>query len=240
MQKSAIPNAITLLNLMAGVAAVLCLIYGRLETAVWLVVLSVFADFIDGAVARALNVHSELGKQLDSLADVVAFGVAPGVMMYGLLAASWQGGAWPGDLFVPALPALLLPAFAALRLGKFNIDERQSNGFIGLPTPACTMLVTGLLLIFLHADFSWKTWIFQPWVLLALTVLLAWLMNAEIPMFALKFKHFGWAGNEIKYIFALVSLALLFALKEAALAVIILTYIALSAALYLRTRIHKP
>lgn len=240
MNLSAIPNSITLINLLAGTGVILCLLYGRLETAIWLVGICVLADFLDGAVARLLGAHSLLGKQLDSLADMVAFGVAPGIMMYGLIAASWNQGKWPADIFLSALPGLMLPAFAALRLGKFNIDERQgTGGFIGLPTPACTILVTGLLLMFSNLDTPWIHQLIQPWFLYGITVLLCWLMIAEIPMLALKFKNFGWAGNEIKYIFAFISVVLLVVLKEAAPALIIVLYTALSVVFYFPARKHK-
>lgn len=240
MNLSLIPNAITLINLLAGSGVILCLLYGRLEVAIWLVSICVFADFLDGAVARALHAHSPLGKQLDSLADMVAFGVVPGIMMYSLIAASWNQGKWPEDIFFSALPGLLLTAFAALRLGKFNIDERQgTGGFIGLPTPACTILVTGLVMIFHKTDAEWVGQFFQPWLLYGLTGVLCWLMVAEIPMLALKFKNFGWAGNEIKYIFVLISSVLLVVLKEASPAVIILVYVILSVAFYIPARKQK-
>ncbi|MEY4135585.1 MAG: hypothetical protein RL386_1935, partial [Bacteroidota bacterium] len=232
MNISIIPNFITLANLSAGALATLCLLYGRLEAAIWLVGASVIADFLDGAVARRLNAHSALGKQLDSLADMVAFGVVPGILMYGLIAVSWNDGQWPGDIFMPALPGLLLTIFAALRLGKFNIDERQGTGFIGLPTPACTILVAGLLLIFNSHEAAWAQFLFKPWMLYGITALLCWLMVAEIPMLALKFSNFGWVGNEIKYIFAFVSVALSIVFREAAPVLIIFVYAAFSLVLY--------
>jgi len=241
MNLSVIPNAITLINLTAGAGTILCLLYGHLEAAIWLVGVCTLADFLDGAVARALGAHSLLGKQLDSLADMVSFGLAPGIMMYGLIAASWNSGTWPSEIFLPALPGLLLPVFAALRLGKFNIDERQGTGaFIGLPTPACTILVTGMLLMFRTLeDVEWIQQLFKPLPLYTLTAVLCWLMVAEIPMLALKFKNFGWAGNEIKYIFASISVVLLVAFKEAAPTLIIIVYAILSVAFYFPERKHK-
>jgi CDP-diacylglycerol--serine O-phosphatidyltransferase len=239
MNISAIPNFITLINHAAGALAILCLLYGRTEAAIWLVAASAVADFLDGAVARRLNAHSALGKQLDSLADMVAFGIVPGIMMYGLIAASWNDGDWPEDIFMPALPGLLLTVFAALRLGKFNIDERQGTGFIGLPTPACAILVTGLMLVFNSREAEWAQFLFQPWALYGLTGILCWLMIAEIPMLALKFNNFGWVGNEIKYIFASVSVVLSIAFKEAAPMLIIVIYAAFSVVFYLPIRKQK-
>ncbi|MBK6947431.1 MAG: CDP-diacylglycerol--serine O-phosphatidyltransferase [Haliscomenobacter sp.] len=234
--KKAIPNAITLANLLAGMLAVVFLVYGQLKVAVGLVLIALFADFLDGAVARWLKVNSPLGKELDSLADVVSFGVAPGVMLYGLISAGYSGGAWPSAVDYAALPAFLLAPFAALRLGKFNLDERQSEAFIGLPTPASALFVCGLVLLYLKPHPGWAEVFLHPLALYAVTGLLSALMIAEIPMFSLKMKHFGWAGNEIKYIFAGISLVLLALWRETALTAIILLYISLSIGLYLSKR----
>jgi CDP-diacylglycerol--serine O-phosphatidyltransferase len=136
-------------------------------------------------------------------------------------------------LQIQAVPAFLLSAFAALRLGKFNLDERQQHGFIGLPTPSVTLFSVGLLLSYERGMLG--IW-FNPWALYALVALLSWLMHAPIPMFSLKFKSGGWAGNEIKYIFVGVSLALLFLFQGVAFAGIILMYVCLSVGLYLWKR----
>ncbi|MBV6428266.1 MAG: hypothetical protein KIPDCIKN_02792 [Haliscomenobacter sp.] len=234
--KKAIPNAITLANLLAGMLAVVFLVYGQPETAVGLVLFALFADFLDGAVARWLKVNSPLGKELDSLADVVSFGVAPGVMLYGLISAGYSDGVWPSALDYAALPAFLLAPFAALRLGKFNLDERQSEAFIGLPTPASALFVCGLVLLYGNPHPAWVAVFLHPFALYAVTAFLSALMIAEIPMFSLKMKHFGWAGNEIKYIFAGISLALLAIWRETALSAIVLLYIGLSVGLYLSKR----
>ena len=231
--KAAFPNALTLGNLVSGAIAFLCLSYGQSHLAVWLVGISVLADFLDGALARRLGVSSPLGKELDSLADVVSFGIVPGMIFYGLISASLSGGEWPQGLQIQALPAFLLSAFAALRLGKFNLDERQQHGFIGLPTPSVTLFSVGLLLSYEKGIL--ELW-FNPWVLYALVALLSWLMHAPIPMFSLKFKSGGWAGNEIKYIFVGASLALLFLFQGVAFAGIILMYVCLSVGLYLWKR----
>lgn len=228
--KAAIPNALTLCNLVCGAIAVLGLIYGDLDLVVWLVGIGILADFLDGAVARWLKVSSPLGRELDSLADVVSFGVVPGVIFYGLIATSLTGEQWPQSLYVPALPAFLLSAFAALRLAKFNLDERQSEGFIGLPTPSVTIFTIGLLLLYRT---NMLGVLLNPWVLYLILALLSWLMHANLPMFSLKFKSFQWEGNEIKYIFVVTSAVLLFALKGMAIALLIVVYICLSAGLYL-------
>ncbi len=238
--RKAIPNVITLANLLSGMLAVVFLVYGQPEAAVRLVLVALFADFLDGAVARWLKVDSPLGKQLDSLADVVSFGVAPAVMLYGLISAGYSGNAWPSAMDYAALPAFLLAPFAALRLGKFNLDVRQSEAFIGLPTPASALFVCGLVFLYLKPHTGWAEVFLRPFALYAVTALLSGLMIAEIPMFSLKMKHFGWAGNEIKYIFAGISLVLLAIWREAALSAIILLYVGLSVGLNFFKRKNKP
>ena len=220
-----LPNAITLLNLFCGACASLCLLYGRLEWAIGLVALGALADLLDGMLARLLNVHSELGKQLDSLADMVSFGLVPGIILYGLIAAAWQGQ-WPNDLETRALPAFILTLFAALRLGKFNLDERQSDGFLGLPTPGCTLFMVGLLAVYLSPGsflhFANPFWYY------VITALFSALMVLEIPMFSFKFKSLQWTGNEIRIIFATIAVAILLFWQIAGLAIVVSLYILLS------------
>lgn len=220
-----LPNAITLLNLFCGACASLCLLYGRLEWAIGLVALGALADLLDGMVARLLNVHSELGKQLDSLADMVSFGLVPGIILYGLIAAAWQGH-WPTDLEIRALPAFILTLFAALRLGKFNLDERQSDGFLGLPTPGCTLFMVGLLAAYLAPD-SFLHFVHPGWYYV-ITMLFSALMVLEIPMFSFKFKSLQWAGNEIRIIFAAIAVGILLFWQIAGLAIVVSLYILFS------------
>jgi CDP-diacylglycerol--serine O-phosphatidyltransferase len=231
-----LPNALTLLNLFCGACASLCLIYGRLDWVIGLVALGALADLLDGLVARLLRVHSELGKQLDSLADMVSFGLVPGMILYGLLAAAWQGQ-WPIDLEIRALPAFILTLAAALRLGKFNLDTRQSEGFLGLPTPACTLFMIGLLYLYQVQD-NRLAFLFHPFTLYLLVLLFAGLMLTEIPMFSFKFKSWGWAGNEIRIIFAAMATALLLIWQLAALALVVLLYIGISCFIHYSKR--KP
>ncbi|HOY16763.1 MAG TPA: CDP-alcohol phosphatidyltransferase family protein [Haliscomenobacter sp.] len=218
-----LPNAVTLLNLFCGACASLCIIYGRLEWAIGLVALGALFDLLDGMVARWLNVHSELGKQLDSLADMVSFGLVPGLIVYGLIAAAWQGH-WPKDLELRALPAFLLTLFAALRLGKFNLDERQTEGFLGLPTPGCTLFMIGLLGLYLSPA-PGLAFLFHAGVLYGITLLFSALMVVEIPMFSFKFKTLQWTGNEIRIIFAAISVALVVSWQVAGLSAVVLLYI---------------
>lgn len=220
-----LPNAITLLNLFCGACACLCLLYGRLEWAIGLVAIGALADLLDGMLARWLKVHSELGKQLDSLADMVSFGLVPGIILYGLIAERFLGH-WPADLEVRALPAFLITLFAALRLGKFNLDERQTEGFIGLPTPACTLFMIGLLGMYLSPGIFAR--FFHPITYYLLVILFSALMVSEIPMFSFKFKSLQWAGNEIRIIFAAIAGVILVLWSIAGLALVVLLYVLIS------------
>ena len=178
--KTHIPNVITLLNLLFGVFASLSLLYGSLELALLWIGLAALADFLDGFVARWLNVQSPLGKELDSLADMVSFGFVPGIIFYGLIVQN-QTGSWPVAWHWMGMPAFVITLSAGLRLGRFNIDIRQNTDFIGLPTPACTLFAVGLLLIHLFYKDSF--------------------IQANLPMFSLKIKG-GWKNNQLKIIFA--------------------------------------
>lgn len=221
-----LPNAVTLLNLFCGACACPCILYGRLEWAIGLVAIGALADLLDGMLARWLKVHSELGKQLDSLADMVSFGLVPGLIVYGLIGAAWEGH-WPNDLDLRALPAFLLTVFAALRLGKFNLDERQTDEFIGMPTPGCTLFMIGLLGFYLSPHSHWS-FILQPGPLYVITLVFSGLMVAEIPMFSFKFKTLQWTGNEIRIIFAAIAVVLLVSWRVAGLSAIMLLYVAIS------------
>jgi len=229
MDRSLIPNVITLLNLVAGSTAIVAFLHGQFHLGILLVLVAGLADFADGLVARALGVQSELGKQLDSLADVISFGLVPGVIFYTLLRDA-QAVDWA------AVPAFLLTAFAAYRLGSFNLDTRQEMGFLGLPTPACTLLVVGYFLWIDQDAFGLATLFSVSYILYTLIALLSFLMVAELPMFSLKFKALRWGGNEIKFIFAAIALVALIGLRELALLPIMVLYILLSLVQYWTTR----
>ncbi len=221
--KKHLPNAISLLNLFFGCMAVAAAFRGDVPAVAGFTVAAAVADFLDGALARILKAHSPLGAQLDSLADAVSFGMAPGAMFYHLL-----GGATGPGLHLAAAPAFLVPVFAVLRLGRFNLDERQHDHFIGLATPAATLFALGWLLI-VHTDaLGWGKALGQPLAIYSAIAALCVLMNAELPMFSLKFKHIAWKGNEIKIIFAAASVLLLICFKAAAPVFIIVAYVAVS------------
>ena len=220
-----IPNMITCCNLLSGCVAAVFAFQGVYTVAFACIIMGAVFDFFDGLTARALKVSSPIGKELDSLADVITFGLAPATMVYSWLCAC--ASAHLDMLVASAMPfaAFLLVAFSALRLAKFNVDERQTSSFIGLPTPANALFWGGLVIG------SHDVVVAQPygWVLvLVLIVLFSWLLVAEIPMFSLKFKNLSWKSNRIAYTFLLVSLVLLVVLGWGGLSAVIGWYIILS------------
>lgn len=241
--KKHIPNLFTLLNLLSGLLGILMAASDRLVLAAGFVLLGIFFDFFDGFFARKFNVTGELGKQLDSLADMVTSGVVPGIIMFQLLLhatrqrwfmeLSCEQGSWSTFeetyyYFVPFL-ALLIPLASAYRLANFNIDERQTDSFIGLPTPAFALFIISLPLILFYEEGSFMSlWIQNVYVLLGIVLAGSILLNADIPLFSLKFKQYGLKGNEFRYLFLLISALLLFILGILAVPMIIVMYILLS------------
>lgn len=229
--KKHIPNIITCGNLFCGCLAIVSALHGNLIQASYLVGLAALLDFFDGFAARLLHVHSEIGKQLDSLADMVTFGVVPGIVIFSLLSASANQPDFPLPQHIIYI-AFLIPIFSALRLAKFNIDTRQSDSFIGIPTPASSMMVCSLPLIqeFQPQIGNINTLIIinTPYFLIGLTLLLCYLMVAELPLFALKFKDFSWANNQLRYSFLIISLIMLIVFKFIALPISLLLYVVLS------------
>jgi len=244
--KKHIPNIITLLNLLSGIIAVMLAVSDRLIEAAAFVLLGIFFDFFDGLVARLLNVQTELGKQLDSLADMVTSGVVPGIVMYQLILKAISTNSFNISFteksdtllnivskfhsiqFLP-FAGLLLPLAAAYRLANFNIDERQTSSFIGLPTPAMTLFILSLPLILAYGDnVMINNLILNKYVLIAITLIFSILMNAEIPLFSLKFKNFSLKNNAIEIFFIAFTLVLIIILKIIVIPVIILCYVLIS------------
>ena len=228
-----IPNSITCCNLISGCIATYNAFLGDIRMAIlWIIVGAVF-DFFDGMSARLLKVSSPIGKELDSLADDITFGFAPSAIIFYELSIM----EYPSELLMlkPYLPyfAFVMAAYSALRLAKFNLDERQSLGFIGLPTPA-NALFWGALFVGAQ-NFMESTAYMLPVVLLMICVS-CWLLIAEVPMFALKFKQWGWKGNEVKYIFLISCLPLLMIFGITAFSVIIAWYVVLSVVVNLRNK----
>ncbi|MBJ6110968.1 CDP-alcohol phosphatidyltransferase family protein [Hymenobacter sp. BT523] len=234
--KRHLPNAITCLNLLCGCLALTNIFAGRLETGAWFVAAAAAADFADGLVARALRVSSAIGKDLDSLADMVSFGVVPGAILFTLLGQAAQladngvtdGASSVGFWAYMPYVGFLVSIFSALRLAKFNNDTRQTTSFIGLPTPACTLVVASLPLILAYDQFGLREVVLNPLVLLGLAVLLSGLLVAELPLFALKFKNLRWADNRRRFLFLLLAAGLLLALRAAAVPLVVLLYVLLS------------
>lgn len=228
-----IPNSITCCNLISGCIATYNAFLGDIRMALlWIIVGAVF-DFFDGMSARLLKVSSPIGKELDSLADDITFGFAPSAIIFYELSIM----EYPSELLMlkPYLPyfAFVMAAYSALRLAKFNLDERQSLGFIGLPTPA-NALFWGALFVGAQ-NFMESTAYMLPVVLLMICVS-CWLLIAEVPMFALKFKQWGWKGNEVKYIFLISCLPLLMIFGITAFSVIIAWYVVLSVVVNIRKK----
>ena len=241
--KRYIPNALTLLNLLCGSIAVLFVVNNNFVTAALFVFLGIFFDFFDGFAARKLNVQSELGVQLDSLADMVTSGLVPGLLMYKLLELTlgfenfdtaitgWNTVIVWNGLKHSSLPliGLAITLASAYRLAKFNIDEDQQSYFKGLPTPANTLLIVSLPLIleFQNNDFM-NSIIINKWFLIGLTIVSCYLLNSNIKLFALKFKDWSFKSNTTRYIFIILCIVLLIVLQFAAIPLIILLYIIMS------------
>lgn len=207
--KKHIPNFITLINVFSGAVAIACTLEGHLKYIPYLVAVSLLADFLDGMIARALNVKSELGKQLDSLADVISFGVLPSMILYMLMKESLYGSYAISNFLGFEVLAFLVAVFAALRLGKFNIDTRQSDSFIGLPTPAATLFVLGVLLINQYSEYSFLVKLTKNYTALSVTsILISLLMIAELPLLSLKMGSLS--ISKYKWQWALVGGSLLF------------------------------
>ena len=219
--KKHIPNTITCCNLISGCIATWFAFESDFTMALLFIVIGAVFDFFDGMVARLLHVSSPIGKELDSLADDITFGFAPSAIVFSYLCTF--------HIHLPIIPflAFIMAAFSALRLATFNLDERQALGFIGLPSPANALFWGSLVLGLQEYNIYFEG---MEWAVLVGTFISSYLLIAEIPMFALKFKTWGWKGNEIKYIFILSCIPLLLLLKVSGFAAIIAWYVILSVA----------
>lgn len=287
-----IPNLFTASNLLCGVFAIILAFAGRIDIAPYFIFLAAVLDFFDGFLARLLKQQGELGKQLDSLADMISFGLAPGIMILVILVGqttfvdpeslffahgeyittsnkveveaagtsffslealnmslqAWRTAffEWKNINWLPFL-GLIIPFFSMFRLAKFNIDTRQSESFIGLPTPANTIFFMAFPLLL--AKYGEKTgwehdvilWLVQPAVLVPVVVIMSLLLIAELPLFALKFKNFNWKGNEVRYIFLISCGILISTLLIWSIPIIVLLYLILSFIQYIlrKNRAHE-
>ncbi|MEP2023884.1 MAG: CDP-alcohol phosphatidyltransferase family protein [Reichenbachiella sp.] len=210
------PNALTSLNLAFGCFAIIEIFEGRLEYVLYYTLLSGVVDFFDGFAARLLKSTSNIGKDLDSLADMVSFGVVPALVMYQLLQISAPDSPWK-------YLSILIAVMSGLRLAKFNNDERQSDRFFGLPTPANAFFIISLA--HLANEGLWYDVVSNWEVLVGITICTSLLLVADIPMLAFKFKQYGWKGNEAKYAFLLLSLIMAILFQLVAVPLIIVMYI---------------
>lgn len=230
--KKNIPNAITCANLVCGCLAIVQSFEGNLLWASYLVGFAAVLDFLDGFIARLLNVSSLIGKDLDSLADMVTFGVVPGIVMFQLIKfalINYRPEVCSGEMMVYysyfQYSAFIIPVFSAIRLAKFNNDLRQSDSFIGLPTPANAILICSIPLVLEFGSFDF---ILNPYILSIISLIFSFLLITELPLFALKVKHFKFKGNEIRYLFLGLSLLLLITLQFVGIPLIIILYLIMS------------
>ena len=236
-----IPNIITSLNLLCGCVAIMFAVSGDLVSASFFAFAGIFLDFFDGLAARVLNAQSQVGLQLDSLADVVTSGVLPGIVMVQLLSEALTGTSLDISVifsdtanntsiesYLP-FTGLLIAVASGYRLAKFNVDTRQTTSFIGLPVPANTLLILSLpLIISFQASKQITEVILTPWFLIIITLVSCVLLNAEIPLFGLKFKTWNFKDNAVRYLFLIASILLLVVLKFIAIPIIIFLYILVS------------
>ena len=228
-----IPNIVTLGNLLCGTLATIFAVGGHFEMTALFVVLGIFLDFFDGFFARVLKVSGELGKQLDSLADMVTSGVVPGIVLFVLLESNQQASYEINTEFKVSmglpLIGLLVTLAACYRLAKFNLDKRQSESFIGLPTPAMSLFIVSLPLVQMHSDINFvKDLIGNNYFLIGIGILFSFLMNLEFSLFSLKFKNYGIKENLFKYILITLSIVLIVAFEYLSVTIIIMSYVILS------------
>ncbi|MDR1667067.1 MAG: CDP-diacylglycerol--serine O-phosphatidyltransferase [Bacteroidales bacterium] len=227
-----LPNTITCCNLFCGCLSVVATFGGSPAIAAYCILMAAVFDFFDGFTARWLKAHSPIGKELDSLADMVSFGVAPASLMFVLLRGSLAKAGFPVEMFDTgwflSLPAYLLAVFSALRLAKFNIDRRQTDLFIGVPTPAMSLFVCSIAFT-ASQNGAWAEAAGNIYVLSAIIAVFSYLMICELPLFSMKFKSFGWKNNRLRFIFLGVSAVFLIVFRWTGLAPVILLYIVLSA-----------
>lgn len=238
-----LPNTITLINLFCGCCALVCVLYGQFPQAFVYILISGIADYFDGMVARALKVNSSLGKELDSLADMVSFGVVPGAIVYILLVMTIEDAVinYPMEDFVSelagikvaALPAFIISVFACLRLAKFNLDIRQSEGFIGLNTPACTFFILGIMLTFHYNSYGLRPYVSNIYFLYAIIPVLSYLLVSELPMMSFKFKNFSLKENRRRYGIIILGILLIAIFREVGFSLTIIAYVLFSLYEYL-------
>jgi CDP-diacylglycerol--serine O-phosphatidyltransferase len=244
--KKHIPNVLTLLNLFSGSIAIVFAFDGLFHLAAIFVGIAAFFDFADGFAARVLKSYSEIGKELDSMADMVSFGFTPSVLLFRSLQDASSGSAiWISDINVLPFIAFAITIFSALRLAIFNVDVRQREVFIGLPTPANAIFILSLPFAIhygspssiWHPLFSWM--LANEWILIGITLFFSWFMVANLPLFSLKFKNLKIVDNLVRYIFLAGSALLFIIFWWHAIPLIMIFYITLSMADFLSSKLNK-
>jgi len=227
--KKHIPNFITLMNLLAGILSIYLGMKGEIQLSAAMIFVAAIFDFFDGFLAKVLNAKSDIGVQLDSLADMVSFGVAPAFVLFHTFGMPEVGSS--SIKYLPFI-AFIVPLFSALRLAKFNIDEEQTSSFIGMPTPAVALLLASFPIMILGCLAENKGLYYDivtnPYFLAGIAIVSSFLMVSPLPMFALKFTSVSWGENQTRYIFIVLSVFLIVLLKLAAIPLIILMYLLLS------------
>lgn len=227
-----VPNLFTSGNMVCGILGVYFALNSQVELAVWLMFFSAFFDFFDGFIARLLKVTSEIGKQLDSLSDLISFGLLPGALVFEVMKNSIPVSLESGQLtvveWIYLLVPILIPVFSAYRLARFNIDPRQTSEFIGLPTPANALFFASLCLSINTGTGSFLNIIDNPLILSFLTLFFSILLVSNLKLFSLKFKTFSFKGNLIRYIFLAGSAVIIIFFSISGLAIVIIFYILLS------------
>lgn len=223
--KKSLPNGLTCCNLISGCIAVSYALGGNAQTALLFIIIGAVFDFFDGFTARALKVSSPIGKELDSLADDITFGFAPSAIAFMMLKQCAVPDSLLGAQKIYPYAAFVMAAFSALRLAKFNLDERQTSSFIGMPTPA-NALFWGALACSVNAELLASPT--AAYIIILMVFGSSALLVSEIPMFALKFKNYSWKDNKVKYIFLALSLAVIIPFGIGGLAIAILLYLMLS------------
>jgi CDP-diacylglycerol--serine O-phosphatidyltransferase len=222
--KQHIPNAVTCLNLFSGCLGIVFAFNGNLVFASYAILIAAVLDFLDGMLARLLKAYSELGKQLDSLADMVSFGVLPSVIIYHLFLSSVE----ITSLSLISYSAFIIAVFSGLRLAKFNIDTRQSENFIGLPTPANALLIASFPFMMEENNSIFMNYIMNPYSLLVFSLIMSFLLISEIPLISLKFKTLSFSENALRYTLIISSIILILLLQFAAVPIILILYILIS------------
>lgn len=227
-----VPNLFTSLNLVCGVVGTYLVLNGKIQTAIILMFVAAVFDFFDGFLARLLKVSGELGKQLDSLADLISFGLVPGAMVFVLQKNLIAEFATPESMSLVQwfyiLTPIMIPVFSALRLAKFNIDERQHTEFIGVPTPANALFLASLAWTLTYRPNGFLSVINNPIIISVVAIVFSLLLVSEIRLFALKFKSFSWGANKLRYVFLICSAAFIAVFQITGFMAVILLYIILS------------